>query len=709
MKKSILCFFLLMFAFGGVALAQSYPLVTIEDIQYQHPDSLLLYGDRPSPLQGDTVRLRGVIMVAPVVDASTDRRRIIAAGARWATYIQDENPQMHDHFDGMYMLQDDTTGENQNTFFDLVDTAQVVEFTAVISEYFTTTEGLLLLNPVTPVQIVDQLPKRPDPIELTVSDFDNGGTLNILAEKYESEYVIIRNVITSDRNLSNGTFTINDGLGNKMYMYDQSGYFTLRSHRLTGLTDYDPPQDGSFLSYIRGTINTRTDGYYIVPMYPGDIGPVSSSPPLITTVRRNSAEVAPNQVVEISARLSDLDGTVQEGRIYYSVDGGQRMMLPMTFSPSDTLYKATIPGVNSDSSIVDFYVWAMDNENLVSINPVDTLTDNYFYMILNRPVTIMDVQYSPFGGGYSGYTNYEVTINGIITADSSDVKGFGSTSFARNYIQYGEGPWSGLQISFGDPFGTELYANLERGDDVTMTGTIQESFGVTRINNVTAYTINSQGNPLPSPAILTTGDIATGGDGDPAKEQWESVLVQYQNAEITNINADGGSNFGEMYVNDGSGDTRVELEDGNNSYQNGSGSPGTILVEEGATFDQLIGIMYYSFSNYKLVPRKDDDFVNYTDVENENALPMSYSLEQNYPNPFNPSTTIQYSLPEAGTVNINIFNVLGENVKTIINNSNQAAGSYKAVFNASSLPSGIYFYRLEVNDFVQVKKMILMK
>jgi hypothetical protein len=710
MKKFVLCSFFLLFALTGVLFAQTYPLVTIEDIQFQSDSSLLADGDLPSPLSGDTLRFKGVIMVAPVANASTDRRRIIAAGARWATYIQDMDGQVYDNFDGMYMLQDDTTGENQNTFFDLVDTAQVVEFTGVISEYFTTTEGFLLLNPVTPVVIVDQLPKRPDPIELSVSDFDNGGTPNILSERYESEYVVVRNVITSDRSLSTGTFTINDGLGNKMFMYDQSGYFTLRSHRLTGVTEYQPPQDGSFISYIRGIINTRTDGYYIIPLYPGDIGPTTSSPPLISSIRRNSGEVSPNQAVEISARITDLDGTVQEGRVYYSVDSGQRMMLPMTFSSSDTLYKATIPGINSDSALVDFYLWAKDNEDLVAINPADTLTDNYFYLVLNRPVTINDVQYSPFGGGYSGYTNYAVTIRGIITADSSDIKGYGSSSFARNYMQNGEGPWSGIQINFGDPLGSELYGLLRRGDDVTMTGTIQESFGVTRINNVTAYTVNSSNNPLPEPYILTTGEIGTLGDGEVPKEKWESVLVAYQDPEITNINADGGSNFGEMYVNDGTNDTRVELEDGNNSYQNGSGSPGTILVEQGATFDELIGIMYYSFSNYKLVPRKDDDFVNYTtDVSDENTIPNVYSLEQNYPNPFNPSTTIQYSLPEAGTVNINIYNILGQNVKTIIKNSSQSAGSYKAVFNASSLPSGIYFYRLEVNDFVQVKKMILMK
>jgi hypothetical protein len=696
-------------AFSGMLLAQSYPMVTLEEIQFQSDSSLLNNGDLPSPLFGDTVRFRGVVMVAPVVNSTTDRRRIIAAGARWTSYIQDIDGQVYDDFDGIFILQDDTTGANQGTFFDLVDTAQVVEFTGVVSEYNTTTEFFLLLNPVTPVVIVDQLPKRPDPVELSVSDFNDSGTPNVLAERYEGEYIVVRNVITSDRNLGDGTFRINDGLGNSMRMYDQSGYFTLRAHRLTGITDYQPPQDGSFISYIRGAVNTRTDDYYLVPMYPGDIGPVTVSPPIISSVRRNSAEVDPNQSVEISANIRDLDGTVAEGRVYYRVDGGQRMMLPMTFSPSDTLYKATIPGVNSDSSLVDFYLWAKDDQDLEVVFPVDTLTDNYFYLVLNRPVSIKDVQYSPFGGGYSGYTNYEVTLNGIVTSDSSDIRGYGSSSFARNYLQDAEGPWSAIQINFGDPLGTDLYGILRRGDDLTLTGTIQESFGVTRINNITSYTINSSLNPLPSPHILTTGEIGILGDGEVAKEQWESVLVGFQNAEITNINADGGSNFGEMFVSDGSGDTRVELEDGSNSFHNGSGSPGTILIQQNATFDHLLGIMYYSFSNYKLVPRKDDDFVNYTNVADENKLPSEYSLRQNYPNPFNPATTIQYSIPEAGIVNINIYNILGQNVKTILNNSSQSTGSYKVVFNASELPSGIYFYRIEVNDFVQVKKMILMK
>ena len=86
----------------------------------------------------------------------------------------------------------------------------------------------------------------------------------------------------------------------------------------------------------------------------------------------------------------------------------------------------------------------------------------------------------------------------------------------------------------------------------------------------------------------------------------------------------------------------------------------------------------------------------------------SYKLEQNYPNPFNPSTTINYSIKKDGLVKLEIINILGERVKTLIN-ERQSSGNYKVTFDASSLASGIYIYRLIVNDYVAAKKMILLK
>ncbi|MFH2057246.1 MAG: T9SS type A sorting domain-containing protein, partial [bacterium] len=90
------------------------------------------------------------------------------------------------------------------------------------------------------------------------------------------------------------------------------------------------------------------------------------------------------------------------------------------------------------------------------------------------------------------------------------------------------------------------------------------------------------------------------------------------------------------------------------------------------------------------------------------ALPNAISLRENYPNPFNPTTTISYSLPEAAPVRLEIFNVVGQQVTTLVDQY-QSPGDYQIEWNASSVASGVYFYRLTVNDFVETKKMILTK
>ena len=88
--------------------------------------------------------------------------------------------------------------------------------------------------------------------------------------------------------------------------------------------------------------------------------------------------------------------------------------------------------------------------------------------------------------------------------------------------------------------------------------------------------------------------------------------------------------------------------------------------------------------------------------------PLSYELGQNYPNPFNPSTVINYSIPENGLVVLNVYNLLGEKVATLVNKV-QEAGKYEVSFNASNLASGIYIYKLKSGSFNLVRKMLLMK
>ena len=96
-------------------------------------------------------------------------------------------------------------------------------------------------------------------------------------------------------------------------------------------------------------------------------------------------------------------------------------------------------------------------------------------------------------------------------------------------------------------------------------------------------------------------------------------------------------------------------------------------------------------------------------VSNEESV-NSFTLFQNYPNPFNPSTTINYNLPEAGNVSLKIFNSLGEEVATLIDDEFQSSGSHSKLFIENfSLPSGVYFYELRAGSFVETKKMVLLK
>ena len=93
--------------------------------------------------------------------------------------------------------------------------------------------------------------------------------------------------------------------------------------------------------------------------------------------------------------------------------------------------------------------------------------------------------------------------------------------------------------------------------------------------------------------------------------------------------------------------------------------------------------------------------------ENE-AMPQEYKLSQNYPNPFNPTTTIDYTLPEQSMVTITIYDAIGDEIDQIFSGE-KAAGSYSVQWNAANYASGIYFYKLAANNFVQVKKMLLLK
>jgi len=91
-----------------------------------------------------------------------------------------------------------------------------------------------------------------------------------------------------------------------------------------------------------------------------------------------------------------------------------------------------------------------------------------------------------------------------------------------------------------------------------------------------------------------------------------------------------------------------------------------------------------------------------------NETPLTFSLKQNYPNPFNPSTKISFAMPKSGFVSLKIYDILGKEVRTLVN-EDKPAGEYLVDFNASGLQSGVYFYKLETDGFSQTMKMLLIK
>jgi len=100
--------------------------------------------------------------------------------------------------------------------------------------------------------------------------------------------------------------------------------------------------------------------------------------------------------------------------------------------------------------------------------------------------------------------------------------------------------------------------------------------------------------------------------------------------------------------------------------------------------------------------------VTFIEEEKNDEIPTEFLLSQNYPNPFNSSSVIKYSIPTSSQVTLKIFNTLGEEIETLVDEA-KAVGTYEVNWDAANLPSGVYFYRIQIGSFTQTRKMILLK
>jgi len=163
----------------------------------------------------------------------------------------------------------------------------------------------------------------------------------------------------------------------------------------------------------------------------------------------------------------------------------------------------------------------------------------------------------------------------------------------------------------------------------------------------------------------------------PKSQKFDSLLVN------NGINPDSQLVF--MFANGASGDTL-----GLHSYETD-----TSVVFETHHFSEILG---GGKNLYSILSAEEETGI----------VPKEYSLKQNYPNPFNPTTTIQYGLPERTFVEIKVYNILGKEVASLVN-STQEAGVHNVTFDATILTSGVYLYKLKTNSYTDFKKMILIK
>ncbi len=313
-----------------------------------------------------------------------------------------------------------------------------------------------------------------------------------------------------------------------------------------------------------------------------------------------------------------------------TASAGQLVMLSQTVTVSSTTDSAQfIMSFHSTDGVTDLIVDSIVVSN--SVAPVAT------------PYTINQIQFTTTPPYDSPHNTEFVQTTGIVTA----------VQYNGYYIQDGNGAYNGIFVLD--------YLNVPTiGDNLTISGVVDEYFNYTEIKNPTVFTVNSSGNTLPTPTATTTSGVAN--------EVYEGVLVKVTNANCTADTTTNGN--GEWTINDGSGALTVD----DKMYA---------FNASVATAYNVTGVVDYSFSAFKLQPRDANDVELYTSVEEINNIKVSV-----YPNPVQNQLNFDMS---TSNYSVRIIDITG---KTI---SNTTSTANKLKVNTSSLNNGIYFYTI-LND-----------
>lgn len=551
-------------------------------------------------------------------------------------------------------------------------------------------------------------------------------------EQWEGSYVTMTDLTVTAVSFFSGnnrvSFICADALGNLINISDR---FLIQRLPANGGT-YVPPNVGDRFDTIRGVVAHSANGcfgangrgYELYPHQASDyVIAQGAASPLISNISRNPITPSSTQDVTISATIEDNDGTITSATLHYAVGVSNTSFLTVAMTGSGSTFTGTIPNTAfSEGDFVKYYITAEDNDLLTATVPdINNNFNPLFFAVRDNGTTIFDVQFTPYANGNSGYTGLEVTVEGIVTA-TADANDLGFV-----YMQQETGSaWTGISL-----VQNAQLASLQRGDKISVRGTVAESFGFTRIEDIITVTPISTGNPVPAatdadPAIFSDYDFAV-------TEAYEGMLVRLvaaNNADlyVVDENADDPNNFAEYTVGSDQFDpmsgSRVlagrvtgsafgslafsYVNDTSWATNDGIMTVPACAVVVGDTMTSLTGIMYYSFGQMKLLPRNNDDAEAFSGANCVNGV---NSIESDlagtslkvFPNPTAAALNVQYDFPKMVRAEAILTDLMGRRIakQTIVNQN----GTIQ--FQTNQLSSGTYLLNLQVEGVVIARQKVM--
>lgn len=431
--------------------------------------------------------------------------------------------------------------------------------------------------------------------------------------------------------------------------------------------------------------------------------PTGDTVPVVENV--NCVDWTPEQTSPITVQASITDNSaVSSAALFYRDDSGDStgvfLSVPMT-NVGGNLYEGTIPGGNTGRQ-VDFYVSATDDGAQTVTNPGDAPAG--WYEVALGFETIHDVQFVDVDGtsGDSAFDGKVVNIQGIVVAGTGD-----AGAVSKFTMQDASDVFSGILVYEGSAANFVL-----PGDEVQVGGYIDEYFGLTEMqpHNGAAVEILSFDNDLPAALIVATDvlsdDEFPGVDGDAnTGEAYENVWVRTLVSTV--VDTVGSDQYGEFMISTSNTptDTLIVNSAFNLTY---APMPGDRV--------SVAGFMDYAFGERQLVPIRDENvYVDpSTGVELQDLQPAG-GFSGIAPNPFNPKTEIRFVLTRDNLAQLNVYNIRGELVTSLVNGRLQGGQEHIYTWDGTDaagqqMASGTYFARLRIGgEVLQVRKLTLVK